>query len=297
MDTKRSKGLRRSKLIVPGDNWELICKAQKSGADIVHIDLEDGVAPQNKVKAREVAVRALTELDWSTQEVWIRIDHFNVEGTEANLDSVVPGKPHLVYMAKTQSPNDMVRLAESVSARETKHGIMPGSIQIGAVIERIRALHRVEDIAAATPRMGAIVFGVADMANELGYRQSLLPGSDYETLYARSRMILAARLASIDVIDAPFAVFRDLSGSETDAHFSARLGFTGKSAISPRQIEGIHRAFSPTEKELAWARSVMAIAEDSRMNGVAVAAVDGEMVDKPHFIKAERLLARAGQIA
>jgi citrate lyase subunit beta/citryl-CoA lyase len=105
-------------------------------------------------------------------------------------------------------------------------------------------------------------------------------------------MILAARLAGIDVIDAPFPLFRDLDNSEIDARFSARLGFTGKSAISPRQVEGIHRAFSPTDKELAWARKVMEVAASVGSTGTAVATVDGEMVDKPHFLKAERILAR-----
>jgi citrate lyase subunit beta/citryl-CoA lyase len=292
MNLIRARSLRRSKLIVPGDKWEMICKAQASAADIVHIDLEDAIAPQNKALARETMLRALRELDWSRKEAWIRIDHLSNEETAAHLAAAIQGQPSLIYMAKTQTPEDMQRLDELVSAGEARHGIEHGSIQIGAVIERIRALHNVEAIASATARMGAIVFGVADMANEYGYRQSLLPGQDYETLYARSRMILAARLAGIDVIDAPFPLFRDLENSEIDARFSARLGFTGKSAISPRQVEGIHRAFSPTEKELAWARKVMEVAASVGSTGTAVATVDGEMVDKPHFLKAERILAR-----
>lgn len=293
MNTLPKRSLRRSKLIVPGDRWEMICKARASGADIIHIDLEDGVAPQNKALARATMSRALCELDWSAQEAWVRIDHLDVAATLDDLAAAVPGRPSLIYMAKTQTPDDMRRLDERVTELEAEHGIEPGSIQIGAVIERIRALHHVEAIAAANSRMGAIVFGVADMSNEFGYRQSLLPGQDYETLYARSRMILAARLAGIDVIDAPFPLFRDLEGSEVDARFSARLGFTGKSAITPRQIEGIHRAFSPTEKELAWARKVMDVAQAVETTGTAVSTVDGEMVDKPHFLKAARILARA----
>ena len=287
------KSLRRSKLIVPGDNWDFIVKARNSGADIVHIDLEDGVAPQSQDAARANVCRAMAEFSWDRQEVWVRIDHVNVESSRADLEAVVSGKPDLIYMAKTQTAEDMVQLDAIVGKLEAEAGIAAGSIQIGAVIERIRALHHVEAIAAATPRMGAIVFGVADMANEFGYRQSLQPGADYETLYIRSRMILAARLAGIDVIDAPFTRFKDVENSEVDARFSARLGFTGKSAISPRQIGGIHRAFSPTEQELAWARKVMEAAYNAREHSIAVATVDGEMVDKPHFIKAERLLARS----
>lgn len=292
MSTSTKRGLRRSKLIVPGDKWEMICKARTCGADIIHIDLEDGVAPQGKAFARETVTRALTELEWGTQEAWVRIGHFSEEGVKADLAAAVRGRPSLIYMAKVQDAEDMRKLDELVTLAEADHGIEPGSIQIGAVIERIRALHNVEAIAAANSRMGAIVFGVADLSNEFGYRQSLLPGQDYETLYARSRMILAARLAGIDVIDAPFPLFRDLEGSEVDARFSARLGFTGKSAITPRQVEGIHRAFSPTAKEIDWARQVMAVAEAVAEGGNAVSAVHGEMVDKPHFLKAQRILAR-----
>ena len=287
MVAKRS--LRRSKLIVPGDKWELICKAHACGADIIHLDLEDGVTPQGRSLARETVTRALRELQWTAQEAWVRIGHFSEDGVKADLAAAVKGRPSLIYMAKVQGPEDMRRLDELVTLAEADAGIELGSIQIGAVIERIQALHNVEAIAAANSRMGAIVFGVADMANEFGYRQSLLPGQDYETLYARSRMILAARLAGIDVIDAPFPLFRDLESSEIDARFSARLGFTGKSAISPRQIEGIHRAFSPTEEELAWARKVL----EAEKGGEAISVVDGEMVDKPHFLKAQRIVARA----
>ena len=293
MTNKRAHSLRRSKLIVPGDRWDMICKAQTSGADIVHIDLEDGIAPQSKAAARDVVLRALSELDWSKQEVWIRVNHFSHEDTAADLAAAVKGQPNLIYMAKTQSAADMHKLDTMVSELEAKAGIETNAIAIGAVIERIRALHNVEEIAAATPRMGAIVFGVADMANEFGYRQSLLPGADYETLYVRSRMVLAAKLAGIDVIDAPFPVYKDLEGNEVDSRFSARLGFTGKSAISPRQIEGIHRAFNPTEKELAWARQVAEAEKAVTTTGAAIAVVDGEMVDKPHFVKAARILARA----
>jgi citrate lyase subunit beta / citryl-CoA lyase len=289
----RGRSLRRSKLIVPGDRWDLIGKAQVSGADIVHLDLEDGVAPNNKDRARETVSRALRELDWSRQEAWVRIEHFDAERTLLDLKAILEFQPQLVYMAKVKQPDEMRRLDALVSAEEAAHGLQKGSIQIGAVIERILALHHVEAIAAATPRMGAIVFGVADMSNEFGYRPSHLPGADYETLYIRSRLILAARLAGIDVIDAPFVLFRDLEASEVDAKFSARLGFSGKSAISPRQIPGIHRAFSPTRKELAWAREVMKAWQAMDATGQAVAVIDGEMVDKPHFIRAERILSQA----
>jgi citrate lyase subunit beta/citryl-CoA lyase len=142
--------------------------------------------------------------------------------------------------------------------------------------------------------MGMLAFGVGDLSNEYRYRHSQIPGGDYETLYARSRMVLAARLAGIDVIDAPFAGFRDQESGRKDADFSARLGFDGKSAISPRQIPGIHAAFDPSPKEISWAEEVMEAKREADRSGTAIFTVDGTMIDKPHFIMAERILARIG---
>lgn len=290
----RKNGLRRSKLITPADNWDLMVKASRSEADIVHLELEDGVIPERKEMARELCLKAMLEIDWGHRELWVRINHFDSGMTELDVEIATAGAPNLIQLAKVQGPEDMVRLDALVAAAERRHGIKPGSVTIGAVLERVRALARVEDIALATPRMGAISFGIDDMGNEYRYRQTREPGKGIETVYARSRIVLAARVAGIDCIDSPYVRFQDTEASDIEARFTAQLGFDGKSAVSPRQLPGINAAFSPSKGEIRWATEVMEAVHRAEGSGTAVFAVDGMMIDAPHIIQAERILALAG---
>jgi citrate lyase subunit beta/citryl-CoA lyase len=290
----RKNGLRRSKLITPADNWDLMVKASRSEADIIHLEMEDGVIPERKEMARELCLKEMHEIDWGNKELWVRINHFDSGLAEIDVDVLAAGAPNLIQLAKTQGPEDMIRLEGLVAAAERKHGLKPGSVAIAAVLERVKGLARVEQIAAATPRMSAITFGVEDMANEYRYRQTREPGKGIETVYARSRIVLAARVAGIDCLDSPYVRFQDLEASDIEARFTAQLGFDGKSAVSPKQIPGINAAFTPTPKEIRWAEEVMEAVRRAEGSGTAVFAVDGMMVDAPHIIQAERILTLAG---
>jgi citrate lyase subunit beta / citryl-CoA lyase len=289
--------LRRSKLITPADNWGLMRKAAASAADIIHLEVEDGVLAERKEEARQVCLRAMREIDWRGKELWVRVNHFDSGLTEADVDVLVVGRPNIIQLAKVQGPEDMLRLDAVVTEAEQRHGLPVGEIKLAAVLERVRALARVEEIALCTPRMGCLLFGIEDMANEYRYRQTREPGKGFETLYARSRMVLAARVAGIDILDAPFVRYKDLEGTEVEARFSAQLGFDGKSAVSPGQLEIINRVFAPSEKEVVWAREVMQVSAKGHAAGTAVWSVDGMMVDAPHILQAERILARAGLAA
>jgi citrate lyase subunit beta/citryl-CoA lyase len=290
----RKNGLRRSKLITPADNWDLMLKASRSEADIIHLEMEDGVIPERKDMARELCLKAMLEIDWGGKELWVRVNHYDSGMAEQDVDVLTAGVPNLIQLPKTQGPEDMHRLEGMVATAERKHGIKPGTVTIGAVLERVRGLSRVEEIAAATPRMGAITFGVEDMANEYRYRQTREPGRGFETMYARSRIVLAARVAGIDCLDSPYVRFQDLEASDIEARFTAQLGFDGKSAVSPKQIPGINAAFTPSPKEIRWANEVMDAVRRAEGSGTAVFAVDGMMVDAPHIVQAERILALAG---
>ncbi|WP_165820206.1 CoA ester lyase [Microvirga sp. KLBC 81] len=287
----RKRGLRRSKLVAKGGTWKAIAAANASAADIVHIELESGFPPEARAAAVETTRMALTEMDWSGKEAWVRFPHIDAPETKTHLAYVLGGRPHLVYCAKVKSVDDILRLDEAVSRGEDENGIEPGSTQIGAVIERIEALSNVEAIAAASPRMGAIMFGANDMSLDFGYRRTGIVGVDHETLYIRSRMVLAGRLAKIDIIDAAFMNRNDIESSDADAQFSARMGFTGKNALSADQIPGIHRAFVPTPKELTWAREVLAAAAHE---DVSLRLIDGDPIEAFDILRAETLIARAG---
>lgn len=287
----RKRSLRRSKLVVKGGEWHALVAASASDADIVHLELEAGFPPEMRPQALENTRRALDELDWSNKEAWVRFRPIDNPQTRKELACILGGRPHLVYCAKVKSARDIVILDHAVTQCEEQLGIQSGSTEIGAVIERVEALANVKAIANASPRMGAIMFGANDMALDFGYRRTGIVGIDHETLYIRSRMVLAGRLANIDILDAAY-MRDDLEGGEADAAFSARMGFTGKTAISARHIAGIHRAFLPTEKELVWAREIVAAASNPDPDK---RRFDNELVGAADIARANMLVGRASR--
>lgn len=286
----RGGGLRRSKLVAKGGTWDGLLAAHASAADIVHIELEGGFPEHARPVAVANARRALDELDWSGREAWVRFRHIDTPDTVEEMRAVLPGRPHLVYCAKVRSTADIVTLDDVVSSLEVELGIAVGSTQIGAVIERVAALAQVEAIAAASPRMGAIMFGANDMSLDFGYRRTGVVGQDEETIFIRSRMVMAGRLAGIDIVDAAYMDRDDLVAGAEDAVFSARMGFSGKNALTPEQVAGIHKAFIPTNRELAWAQEVIAAAART---DPALRLVDGDPLDPREIRRAEMLVGRA----
>ncbi len=228
----RKTSLRRTQLITPCDNaWDIMVKASRSLTDVVRLELEDGVVPERKAEARQWCLRGLQEIDWGNKEVWVRITHFDYGFAEDDVDTLVQGQPNVIVMGKSQGPQDMMHLDSLVTAAERRHGVPQGTVKIGAVIERIRALASVEALAASTARMSMVCCGLDDLSNEYGYRLTRRPADALETLYVRSRVVLAARLAGITCLDYPYLKYRDVEESEQDARFSARLGFDGRARL------------------------------------------------------------------
>jgi citrate lyase subunit beta/citryl-CoA lyase len=283
---------RRSKLITPALRRDLLEKAAASGTDVVHIELEDGVPAVHKESARESALKALLEIDWTGCEVWVRVNTPGTEDAGLDLEMVVPGAPHAVLIPKVRGPEDIDDVARLLSAAERRHGLRDGQIAIAAVIERIDGLSNVEAIAKAHPRMTALVLGTEDMSVEYGYRLDR-KGRSFETLYLKSRCILAARLAGIDCIDAPHFHYRDIDGTRRAAAWSAQLGFSGKTCLTPPQVAPVNEAFEPSAEEIAWARRVLDALDEAASNDLSVAVSDGMMVDAPHALQAQRILERA----
>jgi citrate lyase subunit beta / citryl-CoA lyase len=284
--------MRRSKLITPVLRRDLLEKAAASDADIVHIELEDGVPAAQKSEARRSAVAALFEVDWHGKEVWVRVNAPDSPEMERDIAIVVAAKPAALIVPKVSGPGDIASVAELVRMAEVSSGVALGTVKIAAVIEGIRGLDTVEEIAAADPRMTALVLGTDDMSVEYGYRLDR-DGPSWETLYLKSRSILAARLAGIDCLDAAHFHYRDEEGTKRSAEWSRQLGFTGKTCLSPRQVPIVNAAFSPSEAEIAWAHAVIDALEAAEVEGKSVAVADGMMVDRPHALQAREILERA----
>jgi citrate lyase subunit beta/citryl-CoA lyase len=262
-------------------------KAAASAADLVFLDLEDAVAPSAKVASRSAIVVALNRLDWGSKTRAVRINGPDTMWCHDDLIEVVTGAGaaiDVVIVPKVKSRRDVWFVDTLLSQLEVKLGLVPGRIGLEVLIEETEALARVDDIAACSPRLEALILGVGDLSASQGIRSAHVgatstgyPGDVWH--YARTRMIVAARANGLDAIDGPNADYRDLDGYRTEATWAATLGAVGKWAIHPSQIAVANEVFSPTAAEVDEARRVVAAVRDAEAAGSGAASVDGRMID------------------
>ena len=275
---------RRSFIFVPGLRPEMFPKALKTGADIVCVDLEDAIAPQHKDDARDktLALFAEPQADDGVERM-VRINCLRTLDGLADVQAVVTGAspPPALMLPKVVSPDEVRGLDELLS--EHDH-----AIRLHVIIETNAGLEAAHEIARSSPRIDALFFGGVDMAAELRCRSEWEP-----LLYARSRLVHAAAGAGLDVIDVPYLDLNDLDGMADEARKAADLGFSGKGAIHPSQIETLNRVFSPDAAAIAHAkRIVQAFAEAE--TGLVV--VDGKLIEKPVLREMHRILAIAERL-
>lgn len=276
-------------LFFPGTRPELLTKAAASGAGLACLDLEDAVAPESKEAARASAVQ-LTETHGGPPRLVVRINHPSTPHGRLDLEALaeVDDAGEITLMLpKASGARDVERVARALGGQHG-NGDDGRAVSIIPVVETARGLAAVQEIASAEG-VGAIMFGGLDLSVELGCALAWEP-----LLYARSRCVLAARLAGVELIDTPFFDLEDPDGLRAEAERARGLGFTAKAAIHPRQVETIRAAFAPTVDEIDGARRVVEAAE---REGAGVFLLDGRMIDRPVVDAARRLLARieAGQ--
>lgn len=295
----------RSRLAVPASSESMIAKALRSDADAVFLDLEDAVAEEMKAVARQHVVRAFAELDWGRKARAYRINPVTsghcyrdvVDVLEAVGDQV-----DWIVVPKVESPADIGFVATLVSQIEMRMGIEPRA-KLDVQIETARGLTACEEIARCSPRIGAITFGPGDFAASTGMPTAVIgvpddwdaryPGHRWH--YAMQRLVVAGRAAGHQVIDGPFADFRDPEGLRRSSGIARALGFDGKWCIHPVQIVIVNEVFGPAADEVDWARRVVAENERARASGCGSFALDGKMVDAASIRMAERTLAMIRQ--
>ena len=294
--------LRRSELTTPGSNPTMLAKAAASAADVVVIDLEDAVAPRAKNEARTNAVAALRDLSWSDKGRAVRINAVETAWCHDDLIAVVSDSvvaPDVIVVPKVYGPREVWFVDDLITQLERKHGLKPGLIGLEVLIEDVRALARVEEIARCSPRIEALVLGVGDLAASQGMRLghigagSQYPGDIWHS--ARTRMIVAARAAGIEAIDGPHADFADLDGFASTSQTFALLGGSGRWCIHPAQIDHANRIFAPTSEEIAEAERVVAEVQRAQANGEGAASLNGTMIDRATARNFELVLTRASQ--
>ncbi len=284
-NTKRAVRPRRSFIFSPGLKPDMFPKALASGADIVCVELEDGIAPKDKDEARRngLALFATPQADDGVERI-VRINclrtAFGLADVQAILATDTP--PPALMLPKVMSPDEIVWLDDVLTERAH-------DTRLHIIIETNAALEAAHDIAQASPRIDALFFGGVDMAAELRCKNTWEP-----LLYARSRVVHVAASAGIDAIDVPYLDLEDPDGMEREACLVRDLGFSGKGAIHPKQIPILNGVFTPDEAAIAHAKRILqAFAEAD--TGLVV--VDGKLIEKPVLREMHRILSIAERVS
>ena len=277
--------LRRSELSTPGSSEKMLAKAASSDADLVFCDLEDSVAPTEKEAARAKIVHALVNHDWRPGTRAVRINDLETRYAYGDIIDVVTGAREaldVIIVPKVKAARDVWWVDVLLTQLEETLGL-DRRIGIEVLIEEVEAMINVEEIAVASPRLEALIFGPGDYSASQGVRTKAIGGADAYPgdvwHYARNKIVIAARAAKIDAVDGPFAAFNDPDGYTRQANMAHTLGFCGKWAIHPSQIALANAEFAPEPDEVAHARKVVAAYDEAVAAGRGAATVDGQMVD------------------
>jgi len=273
--------LRRSLLYVPASSEAMLRKAGQRAADVLILDLEDGVLPEAKDQARERLARLYRELDFGRSEALVRLNAPASAWGAGDLEMAAALRPAGVVLPKCEDP---------ARIEQVERGL--GDLPLFPMIET--ALGVVNAVALARlPRVAGLIFGAAD------FRESLRAGrhpEELELLHARSQILLAARAAGRQAFDTPYFDYRDTDGLRRSAERARLLGFDGKTAIHPGQVGELNEAFAPQAAEIDRARRVVSALDAAAAAGRGVATLDGEMIEALHARAARRTLAQATRL-
>ncbi|MGH3251003.1 MAG: HpcH/HpaI aldolase/citrate lyase family protein [Trebonia sp.] len=292
--------LRRSELATPASNEHMFAKSAASGADLVFLDLEDACAPAEREKARGKAARALRDLDWGHTTRAIRMNGIDTHWAYGDVIEVVTTAREaldVIIVPKVRRARDVWWVDVLLTQLEETLGLSQ-RIALEVLIEETEGLQHVDEIAAASDRVEAIIFGAGDFSASQGARVDTnfdpivpIPGDIWH--YARARILVAARTAGIDAVDAPFPNYKDPEAYRLACDRAAAMGFLGKWAIHPSQVEPANAAFSPTPDEIAHAGRILAAYRAAESEGKGATGLDGMLVDAAHLRHAATVTGRA----
>ena len=282
--------MRRSMLFLPGNNPNMLINGNCLGADAVIFDLEDAVSPAEKDAARILVRNTMRYMDFRGCEIIVRINSIDTPYWKKDIDQLLPYKPSLFLLPKTGSAADILEADAYIASVEEALGMEKNTVGLMPLIETALGVENAFAIATATNRVKALFLGAEDLTADLQCKRTK-EGREIE--YARTRLVVAARAAGVDVYDTPFTDVNDDEGIVTDAQLAKALGFTGKASISPRHVEVINSVFSPTQQEVDYAYEVMEAIQLAKQQGKGAIALRGKMIDAPIVARAERTIAMA----
>lgn len=308
-----TKRLQRCALAVPATSTHFFEKAARGAADSIFLDLEDAIAPARKAQARTEAIRALNEIDWGLKLLSVRVNGLDTAWALEDIVDVARNCPRLdlILLPKTSTAFDVKFVDQILTLieRETKRD---KKIGIEVLIETAQGVANVEDIACSSSRLEAMVFGVGDYTVEMQTQDIVFgrPNSNYSVLseknqqgqrhphvndqwhFAMARIANACRANGLRPIDGPFTDFSDGEGFLSSAWRAKSLGFEGKWAIHPTQIDSANAVFSPSQSELDWAVRIVNLLEEVNFQGRGAVAENGVLIDMAHLKKANLILNR-----
>lgn len=299
---ERVKRLRRCQLSVPGSSEKMMAKAAAMDVDFVFLDLEDAVAPAEKRPARRKIIEALNGHDWGRTTRCVRINDLTTEYAYEDMIEVVEGAGanlDVIMLPKAMSAADVLFVDKLLSMMEKKLGLRR-RIGIDVLIEEVEAMMHVEEIAASTPRLECLIFGMGDYSASQGVSIRDIggtggyPGDIWN--YQRHRLTIAARANRLDAVDGPFADFRNPQAYAEEARRAMILGMVGKWAIHPAQVELAQQTFSPAAADVAQAREMIRAYDEALAQGLGAVQYNGKMIDIASVRIVRNLVERATQI-
>ncbi len=284
------KRLRRTMLYVPGSNPSMLADAHIYGADSLMFDLEDSISLLEKDSARLLVYNAIKSIDYGETEIVVRINGLDTPYGQSDIEAMVRAGADVIRLPKTGTAQDVIDVEKVIEDIEIKIGKPVGTTKMMGAIESPLGVINAMEIATASPRMIGIALGAEDFVTNMKTKRS---PEGVELLYARSKILIAARAAGIYALDTVFSNVNDEEGFRNEVKLIKQLGFDGKSIINPRQIAPVHEIYTPTQKEIEDAKQVIRAIEEAEEKGLGVISVNGKMVDKPIVERAERILELA----
>ncbi len=310
----RRKRLQRSELAVPATSDRFFEKAARSSADVIFLDLEDAVAPDRKVEARGAAIRALNQIGWGSKTMAVRVNGLDTSWGYKDIVEVAEHCPRLdlIVLPKAGGARD-IEFVETLLCGIERSQLREHKIGIEALIETALGMANIDEIARASERLEALIFGVGDyivdmqtpdlVVGAFNPSYAVLTDSDADGRrshffcdqwhYALARVASVCRAYGLRPIDGPYTNFKDTEGFRASARRARSLGFEGKWAIHPTQVAIANEEFSPTLQLLEWAEGVLSAMADATNEGLGAISLDGELIDMAHVKLATNIRKRS----
>ncbi|MDO5563970.1 MAG: CoA ester lyase [Eubacteriales bacterium] len=283
----------RSMLFLPGNKPNILIHGDELLADAIIFDLEDSVSISEKDAARILVRNMIKDYRPISSEIIVRVNAIETEFFKKDLREIIPLKPFMIMPPKVSSKEMVNDIDAQISEIEKETNIEVGSTNLICLLETAKGIENAYEIATASKRVKALFLGGEDLTSDLECKRTK-EGNEID--YARKRIVLAAKAASVFVYDTPFTDVNDDEGIIQDAKYAASLGFSGKSSIAPRHIPFINEVFSPTIEEIKYAYDVLNIIEEAKKKGQGVVALNGKMIDAPVVSRAKKVISMAESI-